>query len=62
MAKNRIKALPDPISIQRNDNILIEGYRNISLKVLGRPREFSPAILVAVLKKNFRLVESEKNV
>ena len=62
MAKNRIKALPDPISIQRNDNILIEGYRNISLKVLGRTREFSPAILVAVLKKNFRLVESEKNV
>ena len=29
MARNRVKDLPNSISVERNDKILIEGYRNM---------------------------------
>ena len=50
MATSRVKALPDYISVQRSDKIIIKSYKNIgenhgemsgiSLKMSGKIREF----------------------
>ena len=63
MERNRVNTLPNPSSYQRNDKILIEGYKNFrenqgdmsrtSLKVSGKTRELFLEIMEAVL--NYKL-------